>query len=502
MQLIVSEDLKFLRISKSTEEELEQITYSLNRRIRGWMWNPLVKKKLWTGHVPFCKNNLIPIGLWAEVIKIGETYNIDIDIQGLDKIIDQNFDEARFRQWVTDFFSDHPKYTPRDYQIDSAVHILKNRLCVSEIATSAGKTLITFLVFGYLNSIGIMKKMLIVVPNTTLVMQLKDDWEEYNNEKFSNLKIRQVYGGAKDNDPAANVIVGTYQSLSKKPLDFFKDMNVVFCDESHTAQTTSVKTIFKNAKDSIYRFGLSGTLKEDQSADFTTITALIGPIVNSIPAKFLFEGGFATPVKFKVLVLNYKNEDLKRKLYDVRRNKEIEGSKVLMLEKGVVIQHKARFNFIINLIKKTSKNSLVLFSNIKDKYGRRIYEALKDQTDKVCYYVDGSVNQDHRDFFKKEMEEGENRILVASFQCFSTGISIKNIHNIIFVESFKSEVIIKQSIGRGMRQLTDKDSFTVIDIVDDLSYDKHKNYLYKHGEARLDMYKKYTDDITIHKISI
>lgn len=501
MKLIVTEDLKYLRIAEAEELELEQLNFSLKKRIRGWFFNPLVKKKIWDGYVYFCKNNFVPIGLWSEVIKLGETYSFPVDIQGLEKIIDTDFDEAGFRKWVEEFFSDHPKYKAREYQIDSAAAILKHRLCTSEIATSAGKTLITFIVYGYLKSIGKIQKMLVIVPNTTLVMQMKDDWEEYNNDKIEGMWIRQVYGGAKDNDPKADVIVGTFQSLTKKTLDYYKGVNIVFVDEAHQTKTASVKNIIEKCKDSQYRFGLSGTVQEDNSADFTTIVALLGPMVKSIPPKFLFKEGYATPVKFKVMVMEYQNKDLKSKLYDVRRNKELEGSQILALEKNVVIQSTARFQFIMKLASSTSKNTLILFSNIKDQYGKRMYDWLRENTDKVCYYVDGSVGQDHRDFYKKQMEEGENRILIASFTTFSTGISIKNLHNIFFTESYKSEIIIKQSIGRGMRQVEGKDSFTIVDIVDDLSYHS-PNLLYKHGKARLKMYQAYSSNIKIHRIKI
>lgn len=500
MKLIVTEDKKYLRIAEAGEIELEQLEFSMKKRIRGWFFNPLVKKKIWDGYVYFCKNNFIPIGLWSEVMKLGETYNFPVEIQGLERIVDVNFDEADFRKWVEEFFEGN-KYQPRDYQIESAAAILKHRLCTSEIATSAGKTLITFLVYGYLKARGKMRKMLVIVPNTTLVMQMKDDWEEYNNDSLP-LKVRQVYGGAKDNDPTADVIVGTFQSLAKKTLDYFKGIDVVFVDEAHQTKTTSIKNIIGKCKDSEYRFGLSGTVQEDTSADFTTIVALLGPMVKSIPPKFLFKEGYATPVKFKLMVLQYDNDELKEKLYNVRRGKQMEGSQILALEKNVVVQHRGRFNFIMNLVNKTTKNTLVLFSNVKDQYGKRMHDWLKENTDKVTFYVDGSVSKEHRDYYKKEMEAGENRVLIASFTTFSTGISIKNIHNIIFVESYKSEIIVKQSIGRGMRQIAGKESFTIIDIVDDLSYEKHANYLYKHGKARLEFYKQYSSDIKIHKIPI
>ena len=173
---------------------------------------------------------MIPIGLWSEVMKLGETFNFPVEINGLDRIIDVDFDENDFREWSAEFFKDHPRYQPREYQIESAIAIIRHKICTSEIATSAGKTLITFMIFGYLKSRNKLRKMLVIVPNTTLVMQMKDDWEDYSNGKLD-LKIRQVYGGAKDNDPGAEVVVGTFQSLCKKSLDYFKGIDVVFADE-------------------------------------------------------------------------------------------------------------------------------------------------------------------------------------------------------------------------------------------------------------------------------
>jgi superfamily II DNA or RNA helicase len=332
-------------------------------------------------------------------------------------------------------------------------------------------------------------------------MQLNDDFEDYNNGKLP-MRIRMVYGGSKDNDPGADVIAGTFQSLCKKPIEYFKGVDVVCADEAHQSGTTSVKNVLGKCKDSRIRFGLSGTLQMDNSADYMTIVSVLGPLVNTISAKFLFKEGYATPINVKIIKLSYEDSDIGEKLYSIRKSRQMEGSQLLTLEKNVVVQHKGRFNFVVNLISRTSKNSLVLFSNIKDGYGKRIYEALRDRSDKVCYYVDGGVGKDHREFFKKEMEEGENKVLVASFTTFSTGISIKNLHNIIFLESYKSEIIVKQSIGRGMRLLDGKESVNIIDIVDDFSYEKHDNYLLKHGKARLQFYQQYTDQIKVHKVKL
>lgn len=501
MKIILTEDKKFLRVSECTDAEYDQLKLSLTRKIRGVAWHPLVKKKLWDGKVEFIKGRLIPVGLWDRVTKICEKYNLQLEIEGLEKIINYDFNEEDVTIWAEEFFKDHPKIKPRDYQLKAAALAIKFGLSQSQIATSAGKTLISFLVYGYLKSKGILNRMLVIVPNTTLVMQLKDDWEDYNNGVHK-LKIRQVYGGAKDNDLTADVVVGTFQSLSKKEIDFFKGFNVINIDESHQTGVTSIKNVLGKCTDSIIRFGMTGTLKEDESADYFTVEALTGPVINQISPKYLFNEGHATPVKFKIIVLNYEDKEFRESLYNTRRSRQLEGSAILNLEKKYVRNSKRRFKIITDLVAKTTKNTLVLFSDVKDNYGTNMYNTVRETTEKTCFYIDGNTDQDKREYYKKQMEIGENKIMFASFTTFSTGVSIKNLHSIIFTESYKSEIIVKQSIGRGMRQIEGKETFTVVDFVDDLSWNKKDNYLMAHGKDRLEFYKQYTNDISIHSIKV
>lgn len=504
MKFVVTEDKRYLRLVDATELEYEQLTISLTKKIKGHFFHPLVKKKLWDGSVQFFKNRMVPIGLWRRLQKIGETHRMPVEIEGLERIVDLAHDEEQVKLWAEEFFSDHPKYKARDYQINAASLAIQYRLSQSKIATSAGKTLISFIVYGYLKSIGVVNRMLVIVPNTTLVMQLKDDWEEYNNDKMK-MNIRMVYGGSKDNDPTADIVVGTFQSLCKKDIEFFKGFNVINVDESHQTGVKSIKDTLEKCKDAHIRFGMSGTLSEEENADVFTIEALTGPIVNNIKPTDLFSGGHATPVRFKIIHLNYENMEFREALYDTRKSAKIngmEGSEILALEKKFVRGNKNRVATILKFVASTSKNTLVLFSDIKDGYGKVLYERTKDNTEKDCFYIDGGTKQDHREYYKKQMEEGNNKVLFASFSTFSTGVSIKNIHNIFFTESYKSEIIVKQSIGRGMRQIAGKDIFNVIDFIDDLSFAGKDNYLLDHGKSRLEFYKQYTDDIKIHKVSV
>jgi len=100
------------------------------------------------------------------------------------------------------------------------------------------------------------------------------------------------------------------------------------------------------------------------------------------------------------------------------------------------------------------------------------------------------------------MEEGNNKILVASFGTLSTGISIKNLHNIFLTESYKSEILIKQTFGRGMRLFKGKEKVIVIDFVDDFTWEGKENYLMKHSKERIQIYKKEHFEYKLYEIKL
>ena len=489
----VTPDNRFIQIIECTELELEQIRHSFKKRISNWRFHPLVKRGVWDGYIAFIdKYQRVPVGLWNELNQVCSKYGFDLEIEGVDRILDQDFDEAHFRKWVADFFEDHPKIKPRDYQVDACVAILKYRRSISEIATSAGKTLIIFMVFAYIKEFKGGGKFLMIVPNTNLILQTVEDFEFYNNEKLK-FKHQLIHGGTDKSKQEVDFIIGTYQSLVKRELHFFEDVRTVCVDEAHYTQASSIKKIISNCVNTIYSFGLSGTLMQNGSTEALTIQAYLGPLVNNISASFLTKNSYATPIFVKIVTLDYLEKEAREKLEDIRgRKAEFDGSKLLEIEKRLVVENKARLKFVTDFIAKSTKNSLVLFQNVKDSYGRQIYDILREITrDKVVFYVDGSTSIEQRDYYISEMEKGNDKILVASFGTFSTGISINNIHNVFFVESYKSEKIIRQSIGRGMRLHDSKERVNIIDFVDDYRYTKgNKNYLYKHGEERLKIYKE------------
>lgn len=488
MELRLSDDKKFLIIEECTELEYEQMRLSLTKRIEGWRFHPLVKKRLWDGYISYIKGNKIPSGLWKEVLDIGQEYNFEIKMQGIKKIFNEEIKEEEFTKWATDFFAKHPKFQPRDYQIQAAFRILKYRRCLAELATSAGKTLISFMVIAYLLEVIKKKRILFIVPNVSLVIQATEDFDEYNLRDRIPLKIQQIYSGAKIKK-SSNIVVGTYQSLVKKPAEYFAEFDVVMVDETHKAKSLSIRTILDQCWHCDYRFGLSGTIPKKGTIDRLTLMACTGPLITNVSASFLQEQGHVSPCKVLIVEMDYASEEQKESFYFLSRTAE-DRKNLFSLEQNFVISSEKRRKFIVDIIGKTNHNSLVLFYRIEQ--GEALYNALRQIPDKEVYYVDGGTDKDFREVYKKKMEKNDNVILVASYGTFSTGISVQKIHNIFLTESFKSEVIIRQSIGRGLRKHESKNILNIVDFVDDMRFTAegrvYKNYLYRHGETRREIY--------------
>jgi len=488
MELTLSENKKFLVIDSCTELEYEQLKSSLTKKIEGWRFHPLVKRKVWDGNITFIKGNKIPAGLWKEVIDICKEYDLPFTLNGITDIFDSGLTIESFNIWVDDFFK-NSDIKPRDYQIDAAFKILRYRRCLAELATSAGKTLISFMTVAYmLEQLG-KKKILMIVPNVSLVVQASGDFEQYNKSRVP-IRIQQIYAGVKLR-PSSNIVIGTYQSLTKYDEDYFSQFDAVFVDETHKAKATSIQTIMDKCWHCDYRFGLSGTIPKRGTVDRLSLMSAMGPLVTQIKANYLQDEGHIAKCKVLQIHMDYATPSQKEAFSHLSKN-PYDRQKLFSLEQNFINESEKRLDFVCNVIKKSTSNSLVLFHKIT--YGEKIYKKLKEITDKKVYYVDGSVNSDIREEFKSRMEKNDDVIIVASYGTFSTGISIKNIHNVFFTESFKSEVIIRQSIGRGLRLHASKDIVKIYDFIDDFRYkaenDDWLNYVYRHGMERRKIYKE------------
>ena len=493
MLVKLMDNKNFLQVVECSDIEFKQLQFSFRKKIKNWRFHPQVKRKLWDGYMTFMDSaGRMPVGLWNELIEVCKEHGFAVNFEDFD-LFRSPYTKEEFLAWVeaTSFFDKKGnKIEPRDYQVNSVWAILKYKYSISEIATSAGKTLIMYMVMAFLKHKGLLKRMLIIVPNISLIIQTYEDFQDYSN-KDSNLKLQMISGEtSKVLDENTEVVIGTFQSLVKQDAQFFEGFDAVCVDEAHFTQAKSVKETLAKCRNVIYRFGLSGTLEKDDFAERLTLQAYLGPMINKVSAEFLFKNKYATPVQVKVIKLNYMDSEVKEKLYEIRKRRtSIDGAKILDIERKLVIESEKRLNYICDLVNKTTKNTLVLFHNVKADYGKKMQERLYELSkDKDVFYIDGETDVEKREYFKQSLEEGQNKVLIASFGTFSTGISVKNIHNIVFAESFKSDKIIRQSIGRGMRLHESKTKTNIIDICDDFSFNGDKNFLVKHMEKRLEIY--------------
>lgn len=282
---------------------------------------------------------------------------------------------------------------------------------------------------------------------------------------------------------------------------FANDLLVSNC---HGVDTVSVKDILSKCDNAVIRCGLSGTtlIEKNDAASFT-LQAYLGPLIISVKPKELIANNFASDVKIVQIYLKYLDEDIKEQLMELTFDKKVDNGKVLRYEKKIVTTNALRKQFIINLVKSFDKNAMVLFQDVVGRYGKEIYEQLKQElpTDKYeILYVSGEVSKELREEYRLRLNQRDKiRIIIASFGVFSTGIDVNNLHYILLAESYKSEKIIKQGIGRGMRLDENKDDVTIYDLIDDFrikGFSKYKNFIFKHSEQRLAIYRQEEFEVT------
>lgn len=512
MRVSLTENKDYIVVEEASKLEQKQLEISFRKKIKNHWVNPKVRAGVWDGSFNFFeRGKFISSGLWKELIDVCDKFNHPINKSFINDLIDSDIKKSDVESFFDDYF-ENSKITPRYYQIEAVYKFVKYKRMISEIATSAGKTLIIFMIFVYLKHLYALDgiddfKMLMVVPNTSLVIQGYEDFQEYS--EGTDFKMMMVSGETGNHSKKKlddyDIVVGTYQSLVKKNTKFISRFDAVMVDECHIVAAASLKKILTKSISADYKMGLSGTTGVGNHAEGFTIQQHLGPLIYKISPTELIEGNYATPVHVSVFELDYTTMKNKKNLRELSNRKNYDKRKLLKLEKKLAATDPRRLHFIIKLIEKSNKNSLVLFSSVEAGYGKKIFDTLRSRNnDREILYVDGGTHADVRESHKAKMEEKDNIVLVASFGTFSTGISIKNLHNVYLVESYKSEKIIKQSIGRGMRLLQDKKKVNIIDIVDDFRVSKKSkaNYLYRHGLERREIYNREEFPVKVYKFNL
>lgn len=373
----------------------------------------------------------------------------------------------------------------RDYQRDIVNVCLRMGRGVVVLATAGGKTLtiasLIESVYQRFNKL----KCLVLVPDLMLVNQTSGDFQEYN-VSFHHSK----WTGNHPVNLNSNVIIanaGILQS-DKSDVSWLKDVDLLIVDEVHKLRKNNkINKILKTVK-TPNRFGFTGTLPEEQ-IDQWNIIGKIGPILFEKNSYQLRQEKHIANVKVQVLKIDYGDEQPKA----VNRDFSDPGKKYRN-ELDFIINNKFRNNTITSLCNNVDNNALVMVDYIN--HGEVLYDILtKRCPDKEVFFIRGDVAVEDRDKVKRLMEKKKNVVCIAISKIFSTGISIKNLHYIIFSSGGKAKIKIIQSIGRGLRLHKDKINVIIIDLADQLHYG------YKHMKKRLFHYKAENINYGIKKIT-
>lgn len=402
-----------------------------------------------------------------------------------------------FDKWLSEIeiLSNGEKITAHWYQADAVYYAITHNRGILNLPTSAGKSLIAALIcYWYITNYS--GKVLLIVPTTGLVNQMIDDFKDYG---FMHPKYSHGIMSGRSKDSDSPIYVSTWQSASKQPIHWFKQFGCLIIDECHNLGT-EIKSIVTNLSECPYKFGMSGSLKDGKS-HIMSYVGLFGEVFKPVSTVQLMEEGQVTDLKINSLMLRYPKDDCIL-VKGIEYKQEID----------YVEQHTRRNAVIcklaLKLAKEKKENTLVLFRHTN--HGKLLYEALKKKHDKV-YFANGGTKVDERDELKKIAEAGDGVIIVASLGVFSTGISIKKLHHVIFAAGIKAKTLVLQSIGRVLRKHGSKDMAYLWDIIDNLCIESktskpgsvkysHKNYLYKHGLLRIEKYNSEKFEYTIREV--
>lgn len=440
----------------------------------------------WDGKIRLLKGNILYQGLIKDVLEYCEKNNYVYEFTNdVSSETEYKLNSETVKPFIESL--NLPKqlhgqpFEVRDYQIDTLIKgsRVNQRLYISP--TSSGKSLMIYMFTKLFKD----KKILIIVPTTTLVHQMKSDFKEYGSTE----EYHQIFSG-QEKEPLERVTISTWQSLYNLPRNWFHSFDVVIGDEAHLYKANSLKYIMENLVNAHIRFGFTGTLDGLQVNEMT-LRGLFGPIYKVVSIKSLTENKQISSFSIKSVILKYN--DFERKQYNSIGYKD---------EIDFIITHPRRNEFIKNLCYKLKGNTIVFFQFV-EKHGKVLYELLKKEIpdNRKVFFISGEIDGEERNDIRNAVEKENDCIIVASYGTTSTGINIRNIHNLVFTSPSKSRVKILQSIGRGLRLAKDKKFVVIYDIVDDLTWKSKSsnkiNHTYRHFIERM---KIYNEEEFVHKM--
>ena len=465
-----------------TQELAEYLTFM----VPGAKFMPKFRARLWDGKIRLLnmRNNTFYAGLNHKISQFAK--DREYEIEHLSDFSHTEFSVVEAKKFIESL---KLPIEVRDYQLKTFIRCVRQNRALVLSPTASGKSLVIYLLCRFRQS-GPHGGTLIVVPTTSLVHQMEDDFRNYSSNLIKDrFNIQKIFAG-QDQCPAGHdVTISTWQSIYKASKGWFSNFKQVIIDEAHLAQAKSLTGIMEKTPTLQYKFGFTGTLSDSLCHEMV-LEGLFGPIVKLVTTTELQKKGFLAPLRIKCIVLKYPDEQ-RKEVSKLDYQKELDW----------LFAHQKRNNFIKNLALSLKGNTLLLFRYV-DNHGIPLYNNIEAEAECPVYYVAGSVEGEVREEIRKIVESHKKSIIVASAGVFSTGVNIVNLHNIIFAAPSKSRIRVLQSIGRGLRPTDSKDTCTLYDIIDDLLWKQRKNFTLRHFQDRISLYASENFEYKIYQVNL
>jgi superfamily II DNA or RNA helicase len=478
---IVIRDEVNIKIEGLDLDVRKKLVNTFKYEIPGARYQPAVRLGRWDGKVAYFQlGGSSYINLLPEILPILEQYDYDIELD------DQRDYQTQFEftQIREDSFAHKvwPKGHPvagqpvmlRDYQVKIVNDYLSNPQCIQEVATGAGKTLMTAALSLSVEQYG---RTIVIVPNKDLVRQTEADYINLG------LDVGVYFGDRKEFGRTHTIC--TWQSLNVllkntqagtgdiTIQEFIEDVVCVIVDEVHMAKADALKTLLSGVMSRIpIRWGLTGTVPKEPY-EFKSLLVSLGPVISQLSASELQDRGVLANCHVNIV-----------QLIDHVEYKEYQSELKYLLEES------GRLDAMSGLIKTINEtgNTLVLVDRVAA--GHALVERLGDK----AVFVSGATKSKDRQSEYAEVADATDKIIVATYGVAAVGINIPRIFNLVLVEPGKSFVRVIQSIGRGIRKAEDKDHVQIWDITSTCKFAK------RHLTKRKQFYKDANYPFTAEKL--
>ena len=456
--------------------------------IPGARFLPSVRLGRWNGKTSyFSLGGSTYINLLSEILPALDRAGYDIELDDtrdyqttfeFNEVTEETF---KHKMWPKGHPIEGQPIVLRDYQIEIINNYLKNPQALQEIATGAGKTIMTAALSYSVEQYG---RSIIIVPNTSLVTQTEKDYINLG------LDVGVYYGGRKEFNKThtictwqslGNMLKNTKAGEAEVPIrDFLEGVVCVIVDEVHQAKADVLKTLLTGVMSQIpLRWGLTGTIPKAKFESMS-LTVSIGPLINQLAASTLQDMGVLSTCHVNIVQLqdgvdftNYQSE-LKFLTSDEKRM--------------------AKIAQLANTVKDTG-NTLILVDRIEA--GQLLHLKLEELgvPEENVVFVSGGTKGSTRTEHYDDIATATNKIIIATYGVAAVGINIPRIFNVMLLEPGKSFIRVIQSIGRGIRKAEDKDFVQIWDITSNCKFAK------RHLTQRKSFYKEASYPFSIEKLT-